>query len=434
MPPVQQSPVVKGTADNLILTLPAAPDIGNTLTFQMWCEHHDTEVTWVPPGWTAATPISRDSDVSFSSAGEGIRLFYRVVQPGDTASWSLDALGGSGAYVAGFISEWAGVWTQAASDTDLDTADNGGGPGDTITVPFGTVTPTAGTPTLIVGGGIAGDGQLGSGTPFAPTIGGGGTLLGDSAGVVTNVTAWAYWEASNPVGSAVSLSWSNDHTGGIVHGTGGVVALFEGDVPPPPPPGPPAPVIRDADFNVLDTLEDVKEWSIRDELKDVGSGRIVINRYSEHATDAILKQGNWCQVVIPRISADPIFIWQLETGKTILLDASGGATWGGRGGLSLVARSVAWNESFVVPGPKDTVGVLVGPASTGGKAGQILKRWVDEATHANRGVGDFGVRLDTLDLMSHDFDYTNDSDGNAWVVTPSTADLAAGRTSSWSRT
>jgi hypothetical protein len=102
-------------------------------------------------------------------------------------------------------------------------------------------------------------------------------------------------------------------------------------------------------------------------------------------------------------------------------------TWGGRGGLSLVARSVAWNESFVVPGPKDTVGVLVGPASTGGKAGQILKRWVDEATHANRGVGDFGVRLDTLDLMSHDFDYTNDSDGNAWVVTPSTADLAAGR-------
>jgi hypothetical protein len=371
-----------------------------------------------PDGFTELASVNQNG-----LASDGIILYAKVAAGGETEANFSNPLTMGTPHASAFVECTDGLSGAVAAARKLGDSGTTNG-----TMSAGALTPAAGAPVLLLGfgneisDGVLADPQFDPDAPWSLIIDDYGSEQHPRpfviAGSIASATGSYEPEIPYADGNPFGHKWA-------------MASVALSGTAPTPPVKPEFPIL-DPDFTPLDTLDDMIEWEVRIELKDVGSGRFVMNRYSDQATDAILKQGNWVQVVIPRIDTDPIFIWQMETGKTILLTAraeNGGenVTWGGRGGLSLLARSVAWNESFVVPGPKDTVGVLVGPASTGGKAGQILKRFIDEATHVDRGVGDFGVRLDTLDLLTHDFDYTNDSDGNAWIVTPSTADLAAGR-------
>ena len=273
---------------------------------------------------------------------------------------------------------------------------------------------------------------VGDADPLPPDIGGSYNIVqwkNPTAGSTATISGWFIAHATTT--DPLEVFYFGGSAAASPHDDPSAVMSYsywidpDGWAPPDPPPGPPEVGILDPDLVALDTLDDVEEWTVRVELKDVGSGSFKINRYSTSATDAILKQGNWCQVIIPRISAEPIAIWQLESGSTILLDAQaeeGGesVTWAGRGGLSYLERAKWWEESYVLP---DTVpgGVsLIYTAATGRKPGQLLRRIIAEFQHASR-------PQQPIPLVTVDFDYSVDSDGNAWVDTDATSEMVAYR-------
>lgn len=202
---------------------------------------------------------------------------------------------------------------------------------------------------------------------------------------------------------------------------------------PDPEPEPPGGVIIDDDgFTPVAelTASDIEDMKVRIELQGTGSGLAKINRHNAVADEDNIKKGNWLAFMIPQIQDDAIFLTQIETLTTTVIstDEEGGEVINiaGRGALSYMERGRGHARSYVVPGGLDYDGILHGPASTGNEVGQILNRMLAEFQHVDRGVTDFGRRLQPIAHLTHDFDYDTDSDGNAWTVTQQTAELSAG--------
>jgi hypothetical protein len=223
---VQMGTLAVGDGDGVFPTLSSTPTPGNTLVARLSFQDSATDATYVPPDWTAATPMAHDNDTDFSSTtGRGIRLFYKLVESGDGTSYTFDADTGSNRYVTAQIAEFQGGLDYVTGDSDEDAADTNAP--TIISVETGSVTPTAAKPTLIIAAGIAGDQQSGIVSAWAPTWNVGTKLDDDTGGADRNVTSWAYLQDGSPDATPVSMSFTNAHSNGIVHGTGGVVAIFE---------------------------------------------------------------------------------------------------------------------------------------------------------------------------------------------------------------
>jgi hypothetical protein len=236
---VQVGATAYNVSDLVSPTLSSTPTVGNTLVLFMTFQDAANNTSYVPSGWTAATPMASDNDVEIGSTdGRGVRLFYRTVLSGDGTSWQFDADTGGTRYTTASIAEFTGPLEAISSDTEEQTADQGGGVGATFEVPCGSVTPTAGTPMVAIAAGVAGDQQAGIVSALSP-IWNVGTALTDVEGADINVAAWAYLQDASPSGAAVTMEWSNDHDAGLIHGTGGVIALFQcsGSTDDPPAPG-----------------------------------------------------------------------------------------------------------------------------------------------------------------------------------------------------
>lgn len=170
---------------------------------------------------------------------------------------------------------------------------------------------------------------------------------------------------------------------------------------------------------LLVSLTDALEKAIRIELDGTGSGSFAISRYSAQATAENLAQGNLVTVAISEVDADPIFAFFLESGDFTLIstDEEGGELlrFGGRGILSYLSNGIAWAGSFIPggdPAPPDGL-VRAYAAGTGHEPGMILMRLIDEFQDPDRPQA-------PIPLVTYDFDYTDDSDGNAWTVTAAT--------------
>lgn len=204
--------------------------------------------------------------------------------------------------------------------------------------------------------------------------------------------------------------------------------------PDPEPPGPPIiGVIDDDTFDEVAeiTSTDIADMEVRIELQGTGSGHVVVNRYSPVADEDNIKKGNWLSVVIPQIQDDAIALTQIEaiTTTVVSFDERGGEVVkiAGRNQLSYMERAKEMPRTYVVPQDEDYDGIKQGPASTGSEVGQILNRTLAEFQHVDRGVVEFGRRLQPLAHLTHDFDYDDDSSGDPWDVTPMTAELSAGQ-------
>jgi hypothetical protein len=170
------------------------------------------------------------------------------------------------------------------------------------------------------------------------------------------------------VGPPSRLAFEYLPTGGVVdptlhvnaasgfNGSLGMLVVFAGPPEPPPPPPEPGSVITINDVEINDAFDK----PIRVALQEAGTGQFRINRTSLEATATNLAQGNLVKVTIPRISADPIFAWFLETGDFDLVssDEEGGEilSFAGRGARSLLARARMWDQSYLT----DLV-VVLGP-------------------------------------------------------------------------
>lgn len=159
------------------------------------------------------------------------------------------------------------------------------------------------------------------------------------------------------------------------------------------------------------------ESGFRVELYGLGSGRIVMNRNQPECTDTNFADDNYVQVFDTDIS-DTIplggFFLDNKRVKVLSLDEEGGeiVQFGGPGALSYFGRQVWWNTNYVNFGND----AQFGPRADGqwhwynDQYGDILERAIDEAQDADRPATGHGI-----DDMTHDFDGTNDSAGDAWV-------------------
>jgi hypothetical protein len=172
----------------------------------------------------------------------------------------------------------------------------------------------------------------------------------------------------------------------------------------------------------LATLYEAREKTIRVELNGSGTGSFAINRTSPECTEAILAQGNLVRVRIPEIHDDYIFAFFIETGDFTLISSqeAGGEmlTFGGRGILSYLEYARAWNESYIDGGQDPIAGVWRAyAAGTGAAPGQILRRLLEEFQDPDR-------PQEPIPLLTIDFDYDDDSEGDPWDETDATDEFS----------
>lgn len=163
----------------------------------------------------------------------------------------------------------------------------------------------------------------------------------------------------------------------------------------------------------LATLSEAREKTIRIELDGTGSGALALNHLSPECTEAVMAQGNVVKVRIPEIHSDYIFTFFLETGDFTLIssDEVGGEMlhFGGRGALCYLEHGVAWAYSYIAGGQSPRDGVWRAYlAGTGHKPGQILMRMIEEMQDPDR-------PQHPIPQLTPDFDYTLDSNGEAWI-------------------
>lgn len=193
------------------------------------------------------------------------------------------------------------------------------------------------------------------------------------------------------------------------------------DSPPLPDPGIEVGA-GDPEGVFLADLPNAFNKTFRVELNGTGQFSFSINRHDPDATTTNLTRDNVMKFTVPQISPNAIFAGFLETGDFDLVskDEKGGEilNFGGRGLLAYLERDVAWTTSFVlVTEPTDgywRFAPVLQPAwSTGNEPGQILKRIIDEMQDVDR-------PQHCMSLLTVDFDYENDSDGNGWNATDAT--------------
>lgn len=189
--------------------------------------------------------------------------------------------------------------------------------------------------------------------------------------------------------------------------------------------------LGDADspgLTYLATLCDAFDKSFRVELDGTGSGKFTINRSSADATAAILGDGaddvRFVKVRVPEwwdTTAHHGFF--IEKGDFRLLDSDeeGGEnlTFEGHGSLAYLSHAVMATHSYITGG-QDPFGGLwrLYNAGTGSKPGQILRRIIEEAQDSDRPAA-------PLPLLTFDFNYTDDSDGNTWSSSTATDEFSA---------
>lgn len=187
-------------------------------------------------------------------------------------------------------------------------------------------------------------------------------------------------------------------------------------------PGDAAPVL-------LATLYSAREKTIRVALDGTGTGTFAINRSSAECTETILARGNLVKVRIPEIDADYLFGFFLEFGDFTLIssDEAGGEllTFGGRGQLSYTEYAQAWAFSYIAGGQDPIDGVWRAYlAGTGNAPGQVLRRMIEEMQHADRGTEAWADGVHPIPLLTVDFDYDVDSNGEAWIGSTATTEFS----------
>lgn len=193
--------------------------------------------------------------------------------------------------------------------------------------------------------------------------------------------------------------------------------------PPPPPPDPGEEVgVHDPEGVFLADLTDAFGKNFRIELDGAGSFEFSINRYSAQATAINLARDNIVKFIVPQISDNAVFAGFLEKGDFTLVSSKerGGEDlrFGGRGVLVYTERDVAWTTSYILETiPNDGYWRFTTSShpswSTGNEPGQIIRRIADEMQDPDR-------PQHCMSLMTLDFDYQYDSDGNEWHPTDAT--------------
>lgn len=367
------------------VTLASAPTFGNTLV--LFRAKRDTATLDAPAtgGWTELP------EGDMYNGADGANIYYRPVGAGESATIDIATLTQTS---VGAVVEVVGALTLAGHGETTGT-------GSPHTCP--TVTPTAGQAGVIFGFVVnrAGDAV---GTFFTPAAG------------------WTErLDLTSPDGhpqctliSKTVASTSGNYTPSATSTIGGdwaaQTAAFLVSTPPSDDP-PIVVVINSETGSIVGNIDDAQELRFRDELQGVGSGSFKIARNSPNATEAILAQGNFVQITVPRISPNPIFGFFIEPSDVTIAstDEDGGElmTVSGRGPLSYLERGVIL-ESSLAGSPAIPPGGVVTNVTTGTLPGQHLARLVAEFKHPSREVHPTA-------LMTSDFDYTLDSDGNAWA-------------------
>jgi hypothetical protein len=203
-------------------------------------------------------------------------------------------------------------------------------------------------------------------------------------------------------------------------GWGGLAMAFR-EIGSPTAPGI-EPGIHDPEGVFITDLEDAFGKSFRVELNGTGQFEFYLNRYSANATSIVLARDNVVKFNVPQISEDAIWAGFLETGDFELVSKGekGGENlhFGGRGLLAYLERDVSWTTSYVLETEPTDGYWRFAPTShpswsTGNEPGQIIKRIIDEMQHPDRPQF-------CMDLLTVDFDYQDDSDGNPWTHTDAT--------------
>lgn len=179
----------------------------------------------------------------------------------------------------------------------------------------------------------------------------------------------------------------------------------------------------------LATLYEAREKSIRVELDGTGTGQFAINRSSPQCTEAILARGNVVKVRIPEIHTGYLFAFFIETGDFTLIssDEAGGEmlTFGGRGILAYFEYAQAWAHSYIDGGQDPIDGVWRAYlAGTGNAPGQVLRRMIEEMQHADRGKEQWPDGVHAIPLLTVDFDYDIDSNGQTWQGSTATTEFS----------
>lgn len=203
------------------VVMDATPGVGNLLV--AWCTQDDAANTVVPDGFTAVSPgyvriPSEDDGTPSASEAQRMRMYYRVVQPGDDAIIGVTIEGaGSRCDIAEFSSTCGG-WVLDDFETTVDETDFGGPASRTLS--GGTVTPTGGATLIVAGFGESG-GAPGTFTPAADHT----------------VISFAYTNSAEPLSifmyrvvadATGSYTPTGDYSfpSGISRGSGGCVAAF----------------------------------------------------------------------------------------------------------------------------------------------------------------------------------------------------------------
>lgn len=397
----------------VVVNITTPPIPGNLLVFNT--THRSVgQTAGAIAGWTLS-PLGTTNRIA---------TYYRIADGSETSvtsNWT-----GSNE-IRGHVSEWSGI----ASGTPVETDDNTGV--DTTNCLAGTVSPTGEVLILsFIAYDEGGDAWSGSNPPVWGA--GAAELVFNIDNGANRPAQCGGFQVVDGDGSPITHTLN---VGGSANGDEQYDAqtlVFAASAAPQPPVDPPfVCALDDVDLSELVCIsaDQLVDWKIRAELQGTGSGYIVIHRSNDFADTDTIKKGNWVAVTIPQIDDEAVFVFQVETVETVVIDREegGGETVkvAGRGNLSYLERPKAWNESFVVPAGKSTNGgILHGPAATGNKAGQILRRSIDEWQHEDRGVGDFGYRLEPIKHVTTDFDYDDDSSGDPWNTTAMTDELSQG--------
>jgi hypothetical protein len=231
-PELVQSVMSEDSAIHIVnngVDLPAAPAVGNLLIASLSVRQVLNPVT--PTGFTGlGTGYQDDPSTGGGHKDIGGRLFYRIVQPGDTAHIAFTRTGDSETHV--YISEWAGVDTFVSLTTTTDDTDQSADP-----MVFGSdpIFPTAGLSVfifyLLMPSLNVGDDWFPSATSNATNLDNAGEGTGGSF-----AKAWQGWDGGPQAsGASRAVTVTATPTAGNARGWFVLGAYFTGtcsDIPP----------------------------------------------------------------------------------------------------------------------------------------------------------------------------------------------------------
>lgn len=365
--------------------LPAAPTPGNTLIGWM-VERNVLPAT--PPGFTSIAGVT--NEVVGPGSQRWGRMVYRVVQPGDGASWS----DWSGPNNGAILMEWSGGVYSGIFATITGTAGT-----SSTTIPCGgSVTPPAGIASMAIGGSLPCAGDDAAKT-ISPNDGATELVDDKPAGFAPQI--WCGYRTLTAAGTVSgTMSSADTHAG--------VTILLVENAPPAEPGAVNFEVCGPLGTNCV-VIERPIEQKVRIEYNGEGTGFMRLSRYDAQATSTILARGNRVRVTIPEIHPTPIFEFLIESGDFEILsgDEEGGEilSFGGPGSLSVLRHAIMWNT--------ETEGALghVKPAEDVWRfselwtAARLMTKMLAEAQARSP---------DPLLGLTDTFDNATDSDGVAW--------------------